>query len=209
MNLAVTTVENCMSEEPLRMLGCGILKKEIQWLTNKNGWQLNTSFLDSMLHVDFNALATALRALLSHHAGERKIVFYGACHPLMELLLEEGGAIRTPGQNCVEMLLGNGRFMQELGDGAYFLLEEWALRWDYMITKTFGTNDVITRDIFRGDRSYLLCVRTPCSGDFTEMAEAAGKRVGLPLRWMDVSLDHLETVLQATIDAGSKAPPHF
>jgi hypothetical protein len=54
--------------------------------------------------------------------------------------------------------------------------------------------------MYQGDRGYLLCVSTPCSGNFTGAAEEAGRLVGLPLRRMEVSLDHLEAVLQEAID---------
>jgi hypothetical protein len=185
-----------MVDERVLLLGCGILKKEIHLLIDKNGWPLDTLFLDSMLHVDFAALATALKALMTQHAARRTIVFYGSCHPEMEQMLADAGSIRTAGQNCVEMLLGHDRFNEELANGAYFLLEEWAQRWEYMITKAFGSNKAIIRDIFQGDRSCILCLKTPCSGNFTAEAEAAGRLVGLPLRWADVSLDHLEIVLQ-------------
>lgn len=188
------------SNRPL-LLGCGILKKEIRHLIALNNWQLDTFFLDSMLHVDFDALARSLENALTKHSSSRRLVFYGACHPLMDKLLQETGVSRTPGQNCVEMLLGEELFTHELANGAYFLLEDWALRWDYMIHKTFGSNDMITKAIFREGHSNLLCLRTPCSKDFSSQAELAGKRVGLPLRWLDVSLDNLHNCLLDFISA--------
>ena len=55
------------------------------------------------------------------------------------------------------------------------------------------------RGIFQGDRRYLLAVRTPCSTDFSREAQAASDLVGLPLRWLDVSLDHLESVVATAL----------
>jgi len=182
------------------LLGCGILRNEIHFLIEKNGWPLETHFLDSSLHINFDKLSLALTSAISHHAGREIIVFYGACHPLMESILHAAGTHRTVGQNCVEMLLGPERFTRELEQGAFFLLEEWARHWEQIVTATFGTNREVIREMYQGDRGYLLCVSTPCSGDFTAAAEAAGRLVGLPLRRMEVSLDHLETVLQEAID---------
>lgn len=201
MSMATLKVKAAVNNERLLLLGCGILKREVRLLIEKNGWPMDTLFLDSMLHVDFDALATALQTVLAKYDARRTIVFYGACHPLMEGIVKGAHTIRTEGQNCVEMLLGPDRFNEELAGGAFFLLEEWAHRWGYMITRTFGSNDAITQEIFQGDRSCLLCLRTPCSGDFSAEAEEAGRRVGLPLRWLDVSLDHLEAILQAAIMA--------
>lgn len=67
------------------------------------------------------------------------------------------------------------------------------------MTATFGINREVIREIYQGDRGYLLCITTPCSGDFRDEAEEAGRLVGLPLRWLDVSLDHLEWVLSEAI----------
>jgi len=145
-------------------------------------------------------LSAGLTGALEKHRGRDIIVFYGCCHPLMEQMLAEAGAIRTEGQNCVDMLLGHARFSEELEHGAFFLLEEWARRWRYIITKAFGTTNVeVIREIFQADRKYLLCVRTPCSRDFTAEAERAGELVGLPIRWTDTTLDNLEAVLQRAI----------
>jgi hypothetical protein len=64
--------------------------------------------------------------------------------------------------------------------------------------RTFGTAGTATRAIFQHSHTHLLAVRTPCSGDFTAAAERAAGIVGLPLRWTDASLDHLESVLEET-----------
>jgi hypothetical protein len=191
---------------PPLLLGCGILRNEIRFLIEKNGWQLDTLFLDSALHIDFDKLYLALTSALRPHAGRDVIVFYGACHPQIESILDSGGTFRTVGQNCVEMLLGPELFTKELEQGAFFLLEEWACNWERIVTATFGTNREVIREMYQGDRGYLLCVSTPCSGDFSAAAEEAGRLVGLPLRRMEVSLDHLETVLQEAIDRNMRAP---
>lgn len=187
------------------LLGCGILRSEIRFLIEKNGWPLETCFLDSSLHINFDKLSLALTTALSRHSGREIIVFYGACHPQMESILHSAGTYRTVGQNCVEMLLGAELFTKELEQGAFFLLEEWAHHWEQIVTATFGTNREVIREMYRGDRGYLLCVSTPCSGDFTAEAEEAGRLVGLPLRRIEVSLDHLETVLQEAIDRNMRA----
>lgn len=190
-----------MADKKLLLVGCGILKREVDFLIHKNGWPMETLFLDSALHVDFDKLAKALTSALDRHREENIIVFYGACHPLMERILAESHTLRTGGRNCVEMLLGHDLFTKELSNGAYFLLEDWARRWEHIQTKTFNTKNLdLIRDIFQDDRKYLLGLRTPCSGDFTAEAEAAGHMVGLPLRWLDVPLDHLESVLLEAIE---------
>ena len=182
------------------LLGCGILHKEIAFLIEKNGWSLDTDFLDSSLHVNFEKLAHELQSGLIRNRGRDIVVFYGCCHPRIEKILETAQTHRTEGQNCVEMLLGREKFMQELTDGAFFLLEDWALRWDDAIGKTFGNKPEVVREIFQLSSKSLLCLRTPCSGDFEQAAVEVSGKVGLPLRWMDVTLDHLEGVLREAIE---------
>lgn len=186
---------------PLTMVGCGILRKEVERLIEKNHWNLHTHFLDSALHNYFNRLSTELNQALDEREklGEKTLVLYGSCHPLMEHYLEEHHTCRTRGQNCVVMLLGYERFMQELEKGAYFLLEDWALTWQPMITACFGNNVSVVREIFHSGHKYMLALRTPCNGDFTEAAESAARFVDLPLQWLNVELDHLEQVISEAI----------
>ncbi|MCK5198303.1 MAG: DUF1638 domain-containing protein [Spirochaetales bacterium] len=190
-----------MKGDRILLAGCGILKKEVNYLIQKNGWEIDTAFFDSALHCDFNKLETCLTGCLAKHKDSDMIILYGACHPLMEKILNNAGTIRTEGQNCVEQLLGKELFTEELLKGAFFLLEDWAKRWDYITSKTyFRCSPEIEREIFQYDRKYFLALRTICSGDFTNQAEEVADRMEVPLRWMNVSLDHLELVLKQAID---------
>lgn len=195
MTMAVT--DNVTKRKIL--IGCGILKKEINWLIKKNNWQLDTAFLDSSLHTDFEKLNDQLNFQLTKYSDQRSIVFYGCCHPLMDKILLNAHTLRTEGQNCVDILLGHDLFYTELANGAFFLLENWALRWEYLSKKTFGDNKEIVRQIFREDRKYVLALKTPCSNDFTNEAEIMAEYVGLPLRWMEVELDNLKSVLNSSL----------
>jgi len=186
--------------DKLLLIGCGILKKEILWLIEKNLWPLDTLFLDSSLHINYSQLEKGLTGALARTSDRKVIVFYGACHPLRDRMMDDAKTFRTEGQNCIDMLLGNERFTEELLNGAYFLFEDWVRRWEYITAKTFGTNrQDIVQNIFQKDRKYLLGIKTPCSGDFRAEATGAAKMVGLPLRWTDVSLEHLESVIQVAI----------
>ena len=186
---------------PLRLVGCGILRQEIEFLVAKNGWQIETEFLDSSLHNYLNRLSTELESALERNdrAGRDAVVFYGSCHPQMDSILLHHHTLRTQGQNCIVMLIGFDRFMDELAKGAYFLLEDWARTWQPMITQAFGTNIGVVREIFHSSHKYMVAIRTPCSTDFTRAAAAAAAFVDLPLQWMDTDLGHLESVVAEAI----------
>jgi hypothetical protein len=189
------------ARKPICMVGCGILHKEVDFLIRKNGWNVETHFLNSALHNYLNRLASQLEVALdfNERKGRETIVFYGSCHPLMDRMLSAHGTIRTQGQNCIVMLIGIDRFMEDLAKGAYFLLEDWALTWEPMLIEAFGNKPAVIREIFHSSHKYVVAIRTPCSADFTAAAEAAARFVDLPLEWMEVSLDHLESVLAEVI----------
>jgi len=189
-----------MANTHCRLLGCGILQKEVCYLIQENGWPLDTDFLDSSLHVNFEQLALELQKGFLRNKAREIVVFYGCCHPYMEHMLASAQTFRTEGQNCIEMLLGRELFIEKLSGGAFFLLEDWALRWDEVTGKTFGNNPDVVREIFQLSSRYLLCLRTPCSGDFECAAQEVSEKVGLPVSSMDVGLEHLEKVLRQAVE---------
>jgi len=186
---------------PKVMVGCGILRKEVDFLIKKNDWNIETQFLDSSLHNYFDKLYAQLNEALDadDKAGRETIVFYGCCHPQMDRILDQHHTLRTEGQNCVAMLLGYERFMEGLEQGAYYLLEDWAQTWEPLITECFGKNISVVREIFHSSHKLMVAIRTPCSSDFTAAAEAAARFVDLPLQWIDADLSHLESVLADAI----------
>jgi hypothetical protein len=187
------------NESRLLLIGCGILQKEIRYLIEKNSWPVSAVFLPSGLHTDFGKLQGALEKSLEAHAGQPRIVFYGACHPLMDHILATAGTIRTPGQNCVDIYLGHDAFCRELEAGAFFLFEDWAVHWESIVGGNQGLEPSVMREIFSQAHTSLLAIRTPCSRDFSALAEEISRRTSLELRWIDIGLEYLEQVLEETI----------
>ncbi len=185
---------------PCRLIGCGILKREIRWLIDRNRWPVDALFLDSAGHIHIERLEKGLTAALSRCVGEDVVVFYGVCHPLIDRQLLGAGAVRTPVENCIEALLGREVYLRELENGAFFLLDDWARRAREILLATVGGNEAVAREVFQAEQKYLLGIRTPCSRDFSAEADEAARLVGLPLRWMDITLENLESVLRETIE---------
>lgn len=186
--------------EPTLLIGCGILDKEIRHLIAVNGWPVQAVFLPSGLHVDFDRLKASLEQTIAHYAGRRILIFYGACHPLMDQILADARTVRTPGQNCVDIYLGHDHFCQELAAGAFFLFEDWARHWQQIVGEVMPGNPEIMRSIFRSAHQYLLAIRTPCSADFTAEAAQVSVLTSLELRWLDVGLEQLEATLASTLN---------
>ena len=111
----------------------------------------------------------------------------------------------APGCNCVARLLGPETFRRESEAGALFLLEGWARQWPRWARATFGTDGPVLRELLQADHRYVLGVRTPCSGDFLAEAAAIGRRVGLPVRWIDVRLQDLAAALAPAAAEGAQS----
>lgn len=188
-----------MSDQPV-LVSCGILEKEIRHIITINHWPLEQVYVPSGLHVDFDRLQNSLEKCLAQHANAPVMVFYGACHPLMDRCMEKAHAVRTPGQNCVDIYLGHDFFCSELENGAFFLFEDWALHWEHIVGKLMPGNPDIMRSIFRDAHKYLLAIRTPCSGDFSAEAARISEMTSLELRWIDAGLEHLAANLAATFN---------
>lgn len=188
------------------LIGCGILRKEIRLIAERNGWDLDQTYLPSGLHIDFDRLQSALTNLLARHEGEQGIVFYGSCHPLMDCIIDRAGTVRTRGVNCVEIYLGEERFRQELEAGAFFLFEDWALHWLEIIGVAIPGHPDVMKSIFQSAHRYVLAIRTPCSGDFSAHASIVSDMTGLPLRWTDEGLEHLEATLAETLALMKSGP---
>lgn len=188
---------NTDSSLPIRLVGCGILHKEVNHLIRQHGWNLETRFLQAALHNQVTQLGQQLDQALDEegHQQRQTIVFYGCCHPGMELLLDRHKTVRTQGQNCIAMLLGHEEFMAELEQGSYFLLEEWAVNWRQRLSEVFGSNRAVVREIFQDCHRRVLALRTLCSDDFSREAREVADYLDLPLLWMDAPLHHLEAVL--------------
>jgi len=182
------------------IIGCGILQKEVRYLSRINRWDLDGIFLDATLHNNLARLAGTLKKALAECSAHKKFVLYGTCHPRMDQILTAAGTFRTEGQNCIEMLLGPEIFSDELKKGAFFLLEEWARHWDRVLTTAYHhCRPEVIKEIFKSDRAYFLGLRTPCSGDFARLAGEIAGQMDVPLQWLDVTLDHLEQVLNQAL----------
>lgn len=176
------------------LIGCGVLKTEIDYIINKNKWPVKTFFLESSLHINFDKLEKELLNAIKQNRKENIIVFYGACHPLIDKYLKEENTLRTQGQNCIEILLGKERYFSELEKGAFFLLNDWLKNWKDVMGDVFNSNEII-KEIFKSERKYILAIDTKCSMINKKEAAAFAEISGLPINWTQSDLYHLELTL--------------
>jgi hypothetical protein len=177
------------------VIACGILKKEINMIMEINKWKNNTIFLDSSLHVNFEKLSDTLTNCLTKYSDFRKLLVYGTCHPNMDEIISNTETTRIPVQNCVELIVGKETFNSELANGAFFLFEEWAIRWKEICYK-FSKDIKLTREIYKSSHKYIHCIKTPCSNNYEIYAENMSKELDLPIIWKEYDLKNLENKMK-------------
>ncbi|MCP4219899.1 MAG: DUF1638 domain-containing protein [bacterium] len=96
--------------------------------------------------------------------------------------------------------MGKEAFTRELEKGAFFLMEDWVLRFEEIVAYAMGNDMAASRHLFQSEHNYFLVLRTPCSCDFAPLARDISSTYGLPLKWCDVSLDNLEMILKKTLE---------
>lgn len=177
---------------------CSILGREVREICKRKFPGLPLIEFDSVLHIDFAALENTLRTFLSETNWDRTLVIIGACHPLIDSILADYDARRLPVQNCVEALLGTDQFTTHLSNGAMFLLEEWIVRWDEIMSRTFGDLEIASEIIGQCHR-YFCAVQRVGGEDISREVEEISHKYGLPVKYSEGSLEHLERIMAREI----------
>jgi two-component sensor histidine kinase len=190
--------------KPVPLVACGIFKAEFAALDAELRERFNPVFLESMLHMDPDRLDQALAAALPP-AGEPAVILYGDCSPHMGEFGEAPARVRTEGDNCCEICLGRDRYRQLRRSKAFFLMHEWALRWERVFKTELGFVSRETARAYMGETMkeavYLDCGSSPIPEPV--LAEASDY-LGLPLRVEACGLGHLDAALRAAL--GKLAP---
>ena len=185
---------------PISLVACGIFKEEFAALGEELRKRFSPTFLDSMLHMDPEELDRRLAGALPA-PGTAAVILYGDCSPHMREAADEPGRSRTEGINCCEICLGRDRYRQLRKAGAFFLMNEWARRWEEVFKKELGfDNPALARAYMSETMSevvYLDCGSAPVPE--TTLSDAAAY-LGLPSRVEACGLGHLEAALRRELE---------
>ena len=143
------------------MLSCGIFREEYQQLPETLRLSLDPVFLDSMLHMNPEKLDELLATFLQKYSQKPALILFGDCCPHMQ---ERGGAscvARTDGINCCEIYLGRERYRQLRKERTFFLMPEWAKRWERVVKHELGLVDKeLARDFMAQSMSKAVYIDT-------------------------------------------------
>lgn len=177
---------------PVRLLSCGIFRAEYQLLPETLRQALDPVFLDSMLHMDPGKLDGILDSFLRKQGDKPALISFGDCCPHMHELGTSSCVARTNGVNCCEIYLGQERYRLLRKERTFFLMPEWARRWEHILKNELGLAD---RQLARGF-----------------MSESMNKAVYVDTGVIPVPLDELAafsdyTGLQVRVE--TVGPEHF
>lgn len=146
-----------MSNGPKKILGCAILRNEIEHLLKNEHAEIR--YLDAALHVDMkNLLASVTNALQTYDdKAELTLVFGTGCHPEMEDLVISSGCRGIQARNCIEMLLGDKMAEMDKESRTFYLTAGWLDNWQKIFVEGLKWDKVDARQNFGFyDRIVLL-----------------------------------------------------
>lgn len=125
------------------LVACGALAREVLYLKEKHGWDVEVLGVPSLLHNTPERLPEAIRRRI-HEARERfarVIVVYGDCGTggMLDRLLAREGVERVAGPHCYEMYADGTyeRIMQQ-DPGTFFLTDYLVQSFDHLVLEGLG-----------------------------------------------------------------------
>jgi hypothetical protein len=184
------------------IIGCSVLRDEVEALRLRYWPEWNSRYLSSLLHMRPSVLADELDGLIHHELerGNQIVLVYGDCCQSMEAFDELPGVARTPGMNCCELILGKRTYKPLIAEGVFFLFPEWTRRWQEIFRDELGLNQENAEDLMHEMHSRLIYLDTGVVPVPADEIAACSRFCGLPYEIRQVSLDHLNSLIQSTMD---------
>ena len=197
------------SHEPIRLLSCGIFKEEYQLLPPDLRLRLAPVFLDSMLHMDPEKLDAMLGNFLQGLGGKPAVISFGDCCPHMQELGSVACVARTRGVNCCEIYLGRERYRKLCREQTFFLMPEWAMRWERVVKKELGLADrQLARDFMAQSMSKAMYIDTGIIPIPEAELAAFSDHTGLAVSIESTGPEHFIAAMQSALlaaDSGGDA----
>lgn len=204
--------------EPVLVIACGALAREIVALKERHGWDhLHLRCLDATLHNRPAEIPGRLRDTIEAHRGDYADVFvaYADCGTAggIDAVLRETGATRLYGAHCYEFFAGRAAFARyaEEAPGTFFLTDFLARHFDRLVIDALALDrHPELRDSYFGHYSRLLYLSQTEDALLLSRARRAADRLGLRFEHRHAGYGELESSLKArlsTMAAGSAHGP--
>ncbi len=200
--------------EPILVIACGALAREINELKQSHGWDhVHMKCIDAQLHNRPEQIPARLREEIRRFKTEyaRIYVAYADCGTRGEIdrvIEEEGGGIeRLPGVHCYQFFAGAKRFA-ELADaepGTFYLTDFLARHFDKLVIQALKLDEhPELRDSYFGNYRRLVYLSQTPDDNLLAAAQAAARRLGLEFEHVHCGYGQLETSLVAMVAGESR-----
>lgn len=179
------------------IIGCGVFREEIAFLTRERGLSEDVVFLDAALHVNFDKLKARLTDALEEcrKKGKHAKILYGHCHPEMAEILRHYGAKKIEAGNCLEAIAGAEEIARLNKEAkTFFLTSGWVNNWEAMFR--LGEED-FNFDFRRMFSSYKRIIVFDIFGIPVdeEKVRKLSDYTQLPVERRSITLDHFMEIL--------------
>ncbi len=177
--------------QPMRIIACGALAREIQAVIRANGWQhVVVDCLPPALHNRPDRIPEAVGEKLSQvdRTRERVFVAYADCGTggLLDRVLAEHGVERLPGAHCYQFYAG----MQEFEDmaaeepGTFYLTDFLARHFERLVMEELGIRKhPELAGLYFGHYRRLFYLAQREDEELLERARRAADQLGLPFQY--------------------------
>lgn len=181
-----------------RMLCCGILKHELEYLMQDQNVEIN--YLDAALHVDLDKLADSLTNTLNEIDGENTVLIIGnQCHPDIEKITAEHGGRLIQARNCIEMLLGDKMTQLDAEARTFYLTSGWLENWRRIFIEGLKWDEIDARQNF-GYYDRILLLDTGLIPIDDEKILEFYDYAQVPVEIIPIDLDQFHRMLEQLLD---------
>lgn len=194
--------------QPVLVIACGALGREIVALKNRHGWQhLHMTCLDARLHNRPAAIPGRLRETIRRHRHdyERIFVAYADCGTAggIDAVLAEEGATRLEGVHCYQIYAGSERFaaLAEEEPGTFYLTDFLARHFERLVVEPLGLDR--HPELFAayfGNYRKLAYLSQTVDDELLDAARRAARSLGLEFSHVHCGYGGLASGLAAFLD---------
>ena len=198
--------------EPVLVIACGALAREIVALRERHGWDhLHLRCLDARLHNRPAEIPGRLRDMIERHRDAYANIFvaYADCGTAggIDEVVREAGATRLDGAHCYEFLAGRAAFATLAAEepGSFYLTDFLARHFDRLVIDALGlVRHPELRDVYFGNYTRLVYLSQTSDPQLLARARAAADRLGLRFEQCATGYGELEPALAARLDTKTK-----
>ena len=202
--------------EPVLVIACGALAREIVALKDRYGWHhLHLRCLDASLHNRPAEIPGRLRETIERHRDDYADIFvaYADCGTAggIDAVLRETGATRLDGAHCYEFYAGRRAFARHADEapGTFFLTDFLARHFDRLVVEALGLDrHPELRDAYFGHYTRLLYLSQTEDASLLARARRAADRLGLCFEHRHTGYGALESTLTAHIGTVAERSAH-